>query len=80
MAFANRRPLQAPRFELRFRRQIEAVHRLGPFALACLVEDLGAGADLRSTVSEYAALDPRVVGAFGGERFPPNLRAIGGES
>src|ERR1019366_4568060 len=60
----NPRPLQAPRFEPRFRREIEAIHRLGPCGLAYLVEELAAGADLRETVATYAELDADLIAAF----------------
>jgi hypothetical protein len=72
------RPLQAPRYEPRFRRQVEAVHRLGPVVLAYLVEAIASGADLRETVAAYAALDGNFITAYGGDRFPPSLRAIDG--
>jgi hypothetical protein len=74
------RTLQAPRYEPRFRRQIEAIHALGPCALAYLAEELAAGADLRKTVETYAELDGDFIAALGGNRFVPNLWAIGGES
>jgi hypothetical protein len=73
-----RRFLQAPRFEQKFRRDVEAACRLGAPAIACLLEEIAAGRDLRKAVAEYASLDSGIVAAFGGERFPPSLRAIGG--
>jgi hypothetical protein len=67
-----------PRFDLRFRRQVEAVHTLGPFALACLLEEIAAGADLHETVAAYARLPADFIQVLGGGRFPPALHAIGG--
>jgi hypothetical protein len=46
--------------------------------LAYLVEALAAGADLRATVAQYAAIDDDFIKAYGAERFPPSLRAIDG--
>jgi hypothetical protein len=36
------------------------------------------GANLQATVAEYAALDGYFIASFGGDRFPPSLRAIDG--
>jgi hypothetical protein len=72
------RPLQAPRYEPRFRRQLEAIHRLGPVVLGYLVEALASGAELRATVAAYADLDGEFIRAYGADRFPPILRAIDG--
>jgi hypothetical protein len=69
--------LQAPRFNQRFRRDVEAVHALGPFALACLLEQIAAGDDLVATVARYATLDAGFIASLGGD-FPPRLHAIDG--
>ena len=70
--------LQAPRFEPRFRRQVEQLCRLGPFAVACLIEDIAAGKDVRETVSAYASLPAEFIATYGADRFPLHLRAIDG--
>jgi hypothetical protein len=76
--FSTRREyLQAPRYDLRFRRQVEAVHRLGPHALSCLLEEIARGADLRERVERYARLDCESIKAFGGDQFPSALH-VGG--
>jgi hypothetical protein len=72
------RPLQAPRYEPRFRRQVEAIHRLGPVVLGYLVEELAAGAELRATVATYAELGGDFIAAFGCDKFPLPLRSIDG--
>jgi hypothetical protein len=76
--YHNPRPLQAPRYEPRFRRQIESIHRQGPVVLGYLVEALAGGADLRATVAEFADLDSNFIAAYGGDRFPASLRAMDG--
>jgi hypothetical protein len=72
--------LQAPRYDPRFRRQLEAIHSQGPVVMAYLVEELAAGADLRETVATYAALPAEFIRTYGGDRFPANLRSISGAS
>ncbi len=76
--YHNPRPLQGPRFEPAFRRQVERVCRFGPFAMACLLEEIAAGKDLRETVAIYAALDGGIIATLDGASFPPSLRAIDG--
>jgi hypothetical protein len=72
------RPLQGPRYEPRFRHQIERIHALGPVVLAYILEALAAGGDLRATVAEFAALPGEIICEFGGDQFPTELRAIDG--
>ena len=74
-----KRSLQAHRYDPRFRQQIEAIHRLGPAALACLVAEIAAGADLRATIAAYAELDPGLIAAYGADRFPAMLHAVEGK-
>jgi hypothetical protein len=76
----DRRPLQAPRYEPQFRREIEAIHRQRPVVLGYLVEALAAGADLRETVATYAALDGEFIATYGGDRFPAAVHVVGGAS
>jgi hypothetical protein len=73
------RPLQGPRYEPQFRRQIERIHGLGPYVLSCLLEAIAAGADLRTIVTEFAELDSGFIASYGGNAFPVELRAIDGE-
>jgi hypothetical protein len=77
-SISDHRYLQAPRYEPRFRRQIEAIHRQGPVVLGYLVEALAAGSDLRATVAEFAEIDGDFVRGLGGDRFPPTVHAIDG--
>jgi hypothetical protein len=72
--------------ERAYDRQVEALHRLGPRAVAELLRELAARGMRRHLVEEtlarYAALDPEIVRAVGGDRFapppPPRLRIIDG--
>jgi hypothetical protein len=62
--------------ELRFRRDVERLHRLGPRALHALLAELGARrlirAEVEALVANYVArLDDEMVRAAGGDRFPP---------
>ena len=69
-------PLAGPRFE----RQIARVHALGPRPLAELLAEIAAvtGQHVRvvDLVEEYVALDPAVLRAVGGDRFPPNVLEV----
>ena len=61
---------------VRWERQIEHVHSLGPRVVAELLDEIAAvtGQHVRvvDLVEEYAALDP----AVGGDRFPPNVLEV----
>jgi hypothetical protein len=61
--------------ELRFRRDIERLHRLGPRALHALLAELGARRLIRTEievlVARYARLDDETVRTACGDRFPP---------
>jgi hypothetical protein len=46
--------------------------------MACLLEEIAAGKDLRETVAIYAALDGGIIATLDGASFPPSLRAIDG--
>jgi hypothetical protein len=60
--------------DLRFRRDIEALHRLGARAVYELLVELGRERLIRTAIEvkvrRYAALDPTIMGAVGGDRFP----------
>jgi hypothetical protein len=77
-SISDHRHLQGPHYEPRFRRQLEAIHKLGPMVLGYLVEHLAGGADLRATVAEYAELSGGVICEFGGDQFPVALHSIEG--
>lgn len=69
---------------LRRQRQVEQLHALGPRAVAEFLDELDRhldlGDDLDGRLERYAALDPDVLAAFGGDRFPAApLRVIGGK-
>jgi|SRR5215471_14403799 len=59
--------------DLRFRRSVERLHRLGPRALYELLVELGASrliqTEIERQVERYAALDKAVLHATGGDRF-----------
>jgi hypothetical protein len=59
------------------------VHRLGPRVLFELVDELdrvhGLGDDVDRRLERYARLDPRLLRALGGDRFPASpTRVVGG--
>src|SRR4051812_45574093 len=67
---------------LRRRRHAEAIHRLGPRVLAELIDEIrrhhpAIVDDIDWRIYRYAALDPVILAAAGGDRFPrPPLHAI----
>jgi hypothetical protein len=60
--------------DLRFHREVERLHRLGPRATGELLLEIAECLAARSFVDErvkaYVALDPKVVKALGADRFP----------
>ena len=60
--------------DLRFHRQVEKLHRLGPRATGELLLEIAECLGCRSFVDQrlkaYAAHDPKVVKALDGDRFP----------
>jgi hypothetical protein len=67
--------------ELRFRRDVERLHRLGPRAVYELLTELGARQLLRSEiealVGRYSRVDPVALRLAAGDRMPPTpLRAL----
>jgi len=60
--------------DLRFRRQVERIHALGPRVTAELLAEIGAERGITTLierkVERYAALDPKAVRLTGGDRFP----------
>lgn len=61
--------------ELRFRHNVERLHRLGSRAVYELLAELGARRLLRTEIEQlvgaYADLDPDIVRAVGTDRLPP---------
>ena len=59
---------------LAFQRDVERLHRLGPRPQLELLREIeqrfGCGKFIRERVKRYAELDPAVVHATGGSRFP----------
>ena len=67
--------------ELRFRRDVERVHGLGARVVGELLSEIGAERAIQHLidrkVERYADLDPGVVHALGGDRFPrPPLTVV----
>ncbi len=64
-------PLTGPHFE----RQVEHLHRLGPRAVAELLIEIahctGQSGLIADRLQAYAKLDPAVLRAIGGDKFPP---------
>ena len=60
--------------ELKFHRQIEKLHRLGPRPYGELLVEIGEQLKCRSFIDRrleaYAALDPKVVRELDGDEFP----------
>jgi hypothetical protein len=66
---------------LRRQRQVERICRI-PRLVAELLDEIdrhhGLGADLDRRLERFAGLDPDLLRALGGDRFPPSpMRAIG---
>ena len=57
--------------DIRFRRQVEHVHRLGPRAVGELLHEVVAGGNLDRALEAYERLTPDLLTALGGDRFPP---------
>jgi hypothetical protein len=61
--------------DLRFRRAVERLHRLGPRPLYEMLVELGASrlirTDIERQVERYVALDSNLLRQLGGDRFPP---------
>ncbi len=67
--------------DLRFRRQVEHLHRLGPRVTAELLAEIGAERSITTIIDEklkkYASLDPKALEVTGGNDFwQPPLREI----
>lgn len=60
--------------DLRFRRDVARLHKLGPRPLYELLAEIGRQHQCRAKV--YGALDPATVAQLGGDRFPPAIFAV----
>ena len=62
--------------ELRFRRDVEQLHRLGPRTLVAFLDELGAERLLRSEIEHklrrYGRVSPDMLSAVGADRLPPS--------
>ena len=72
--------------DLRFRRRVERLHRLGPRAVAELLAEIGAERSITTTINQkldrYTELDPAALEAAGGDfwPFPIHLLRFAGSS
>ncbi len=61
--------------DLRFRRQVLRLHRLGPRVTAELLAELGVERSIMTLIDgkldRYTDLDPKTLEAAGGDGFPP---------
>ena len=78
----TRQPVDWPIYDARFRRLVERVHDLGPRPTTELLKELigtddGLRADALFLLERYAALDPEIVRALGGDTFPPTIFPVG---
>ena len=62
--------------DLRFRRNCERLHRLGPRAMFEYLVDVGAARNiltfLENRIADFANLDPDVLAALGADKLPPS--------
>lgn len=65
---------------LRRERLVQHLHDLGPPALGHFLAELGEEAGCQTAIErrleEYATIDPRIVRAFRGHRYPPMLHVV----
>jgi len=81
---ANPSDLQNSLVQRRWQRPIEHLHHLGARAVSEFLLELarehGLGDEIARKLESYAALDPDIVRALRGDRFPPApLRIVGGD-
>ena len=60
--------------DLRFHRQVEKLHGLGPRAVGELLAEIGEQRSIRNFIDQrlqaYAAIDPEIVKVLGADAFP----------
>ncbi len=73
---ATTQPLAGPRFE----RLVERVHALGARSLAELLAEIAIATGepdlIAHRIEAYSRLDPAVLCALGGDKFPPKLMGV----
>ncbi len=78
---ATRTRASSDRNPLRRQRQVETICWLGSRVVAELLDELarhhGIAADIDRRLARYAACDPVLLAATGGDRFPPGIWAVG---
>ena len=61
--------------DMKFRRRVQRVHQLGDRVFGEMLAEIGAERGIQTIIDEklkkYADLDPEVLEAAGGDRFPP---------
>ena len=62
---------------LKRQRQVVRLHSLGPRPVLEALIEVAAGVELDIVLADYARLDPEVVTALGGDKFPPSIFAVG---
>ncbi len=77
-----RPPVTGPLFDVRFRRHVDHLCRLGPRPVAeCFLQLVGNQDDARTALivllEQYQRLDADVVAALGGDRWPETVFAVG---
>ncbi len=70
----------APRPDFRLERAADRLHSLPPRIIFELLTELGRVHDITGDVvaraEKFAAVDPDLLRALGGDRFPPRIRAV----
>jgi hypothetical protein len=81
---AIRAPRNSDAADRRFARNLDKLYPLGPRIFAEILGRLGETSfrmtEIEQVVAHFAALDPELLRALGGDRFPPrpDLRIVGG--
>ena len=62
--------------DLRRQRAVVQLHRLGPRATLEALIAVAAGGELDDVLADFARLDPDIVHALGGDRWPTQIFAV----